>query len=139
MGILAPGVAVVAQTFDRHQAFDEEVSEFDEEAVFGGIENERGELFADTILHEADFLPLDELAFGFGGAAFGLARLLGDLGKFGFGNGRFAVRSFAVAAPLCMMDDDAFKAFVGVGPWGGVAALGDFGPPLNAGAKQALW
>ena len=79
VGVFAPGVAVVAQRVDGDQAFDEEVGEFDEEAVFGGVQHQRGKLFADAVLHEADLLPLDQFAFGLGGAALGLAGFFGDL------------------------------------------------------------
>ena len=84
VGVFAPGVAVVAQRVDRDQPFDEQVGEFHKEAKLGGIEDEPGEFFAHAILHEADLFPFHEFAFGFGGAALGLARLLGDLREFGF-------------------------------------------------------
>ena len=87
MRVLAPGVAVAAQRVDGHEALDEEVGELDEEAVFGGVEHQRGELVADAVLHEANFLPLDQFALGFGGAALGLAGFFGDLGELGLGDG----------------------------------------------------
>ena len=85
--VFAPGVAVAAQGVDGDEALDEEIGELDEEAVFGGVEDKRGKLVADAVLHEADLLPLDQLALGFGGAALGLAGFVGDLGEFGLGDG----------------------------------------------------
>ena len=87
--VLAPGVAVGAQSVDGDEALDEEIGELDKEAEFGGVEDESGELVADAVLHEANFLPLDKLALGFGGAALGVAGFFGDLGEFGFGDGRW--------------------------------------------------
>ena len=77
-GVYAIGIVVVAQRVEGHEAFDEEIVELDEEAVFGRIENHRVEVFSDAITHELDFFPLDELAFGLCGAALGLAGLLGE-------------------------------------------------------------
>ena len=54
-----------------------------------GIQHQRGKLLAHAVLHEADLLPLHQFAFGLGGAALGLAGLLGNLRQFGFGDGRF--------------------------------------------------
>ena len=87
MGVLAEDVAIVAHGIEGDEAFDEEVSEFDEETVLGGVEDEGMEFFADAVLHEADFFPFHEFAFGFGGAALGLAGFRGDLCEFGFGDG----------------------------------------------------
>ena len=80
MRVLAPGVAVVAERVDGYEALDKEISQLDEEAEFGGVEHQGGKLFAHLVLHEADFLPLDQFAFGFGGATLGLACFFGDLG-----------------------------------------------------------
>ncbi len=88
--VFAPGVAVVAQRVDGDQALDKKVGELDEEAVFGGVEHQGGKFLADAVLHEANLLPLHQLALGLGGAALGLAGFLGDLRELGFGNGRFA-------------------------------------------------
>ena len=90
MRVLAPGVAVVAQGVDGHEALDEQVGQLDKEAVLGRVEDKGGKLLADAVLHEANLLPLDQFALGLGGAALGLAGLFGDLGEFGFGDGRFA-------------------------------------------------
>ncbi len=79
-GVFAVGVVVVAERVDGNESLDEEVVELDEEAVFGGVENHGVEVFADAVAHELDLLPLDEFAFGFGGAALGLAGFLGDGG-----------------------------------------------------------
>ena len=87
-GIFAVGVIVVAERVDGDKSLDEEVVEFDEESVFGGVEDHGVEVFADAVAHELDLLPFDEFAFGVGGAAFGLAGFLGDGGEFGFGDGR---------------------------------------------------
>ena len=87
MGVFAPGVAVAAQGVDGDEALDEEVGKLDEEAVFGGVEDECGKFVADTVLHETNFLPFDQLALGVGGAALGDARFVGDLGEFGLGDG----------------------------------------------------
>ena len=84
MRVFAPGVAVGAQSVDGHQALDEEIGELDEEAEFGGIEDEGRELVADAVLHEANFLPFDQFALGLGGAALGVAGFFGDLGEFGY-------------------------------------------------------
>ena len=85
--VLAPGIAVGAEGVDGDKPLDKEIGELDKEAVFGGVEDEGGELFADAVLHEADFLPLDQFALGFGGAALGVAGFFGDLGELGFGDG----------------------------------------------------
>ncbi len=47
------------------------------------------EVLADAVLHEADLLPLDELALGVVGAALGLRGLGGDGGELVFGDGRW--------------------------------------------------
>ena len=86
--VFAPGEAVAAQGVDGDEALDEEIGELDEEAVFGGVEHQGGKLVADAVLHEANLLPLDQLALGLGGAALGLAGFFGDLGEFGLGDGR---------------------------------------------------
>ena len=73
------------QGVDGDEAFDEEVVELDEEAVFGAGEDGGVEVLADAGLHELDFFPLHELALGFVGAAFGLGGFEGDGGEFGYG------------------------------------------------------
>ena len=87
MRVLAPGVAIGTQRIDGHEALDKEIGELDKEAEFGGVEDEGGELVADAVLHEANFLPFDQLALSFGGAALVVAGFLGNLGEFGFGDG----------------------------------------------------
>ncbi len=73
VGVFAPGIAVVAQCVDGDQALDKKIGEFDEEAVFRGVEHQGGKFLAHAILHEAHFLPLHQFALGLGGAALGLA------------------------------------------------------------------
>jgi hypothetical protein len=55
-----------------------EVGQFHEEAVFGGGNDERVEILAHAVGHEFDLLPLDQLALGVGGAAFGLRAFVGQ-------------------------------------------------------------
>ena len=88
MRILAPGVAVVAQRVDGHQPFDKQIGQLDKEPVFSGVQHQRGKLLADLVLHEANLLPLHQLAFGLGCASLGLAGLFGNLRQFGLGDGR---------------------------------------------------
>src|SRR4051812_17378061 len=47
--VLAVGVAVVGERGERHQALDEQVFEFDEEAELGHADDERRELVADAV------------------------------------------------------------------------------------------
>ena len=77
---VAEEVAVVLQGGDGDEAFDEEVVELDEEAVLGAGEDDGVEVLADAVLHEFDLFPLDELALGVVGSAFGLA----GFGGYGF-------------------------------------------------------
>ena len=114
--VFAPRVAVVAQRVDRNQAFDKQVGEFDEEAVLGGVEHQRGKFLANPVLHEAHLFPLHQLALGFGSAALGLAGFLGDLRQLGFGNRRLSAEAFAWPQLFSMVDDDALQRFVGVRP-----------------------
>src|ERR1700722_5383646 len=49
--VFTEGVAIVAQSCDGDETFNEEISQLDKHAVFGWIEHECGELFAYAILH----------------------------------------------------------------------------------------
>ena len=125
--VLAPGVAVVAQRVDGHQAFDKQIGQFDEQAVFVGVQHQRGKLLADAILHEADLLPLHEFAFGLCGAALGLAGFFGNLGEFGFGDWgidlgeRILLRAWPVKCGTRLMG----KPSLWMRPRRAVAAFGD--------------
>src|SRR5208282_5713326 len=80
-GVFAEGVVVVverAKCLDGHEAFDEEVGELDKESVLGGAEDHGVEVLTDAVTHELHLFPLDELALGVGGAAFGFAAFGGD-------------------------------------------------------------
>jgi len=79
--------AEVGEGGERDEAFDEEVLKLDEEAVFGGADDEGVEFVADAVFHEAHFFPFDELALGVVGVAFGLGGGLGDGGEVGDGEG----------------------------------------------------
>ncbi len=138
VGVLAPGIAIVKKTLDRDKAFDEEFGEFDEEAVFRGIENEGGEFFANSILHEADLLPFDKFPLGLSGAAFGLTGLFGDLSQFGFGYGWLALESFAATVFLRVMDNDTLQALVGVGPGRSVAAFSNICAAVHSRTEQGF-
>src|SRR5205814_10513225 len=80
-GVLVIGVAIVSEAGERHQAFNKEIRQFDEEAEFRDTDDESVEIFANAILHEFDFLPFHQLAFGSVGATFGLAGLFGYIVK----------------------------------------------------------
>src|ERR1019366_9757955 len=52
--VLLISVLVAGQAVDGDESFDEEIGEFDEEAVFGGGDDEGVEIFADATGHELD-------------------------------------------------------------------------------------
>ena len=58
------------------------IGQLHEEAELGDADDQAVEVFAHTVLHEFDFLPLHQFAFGFVGAALGLAGFFGDVVKF---------------------------------------------------------
>src|SRR5208337_1533049 len=76
------GVAVVSERVERDQALDEEVGELHEESELGYADDQAVEIFSDAALHELHFLPFHQAAFGFVGAAFGLAGFVGDVVEF---------------------------------------------------------
>ncbi len=76
--VFAVSVDIVDQAIERHQAFDEQIGELDEEPELGGVHDHRIEVFADAVLHELYLLPLDELPLGFGGASLVVGRFFGD-------------------------------------------------------------
>src|ERR1035437_8957316 len=88
--VLLISVLIAGQGVDGHQAFDKQVRQFHEEAVPGGGDDQRVEIFPDAVGHELDLLPLDEFAFGVGGAAFGLRTLVGQRIQVFFARSRFA-------------------------------------------------
>ena len=88
--ILAPRVAVVAQRVDRHQPLDKQVRQLDKQPILGRIQHQRGKLLAHPVLHEADLLPLHQLALGLGRAALGQAGLLRNLRQLRLRNRRLA-------------------------------------------------
>src|SRR5271166_2439117 len=69
---------VVIQRVEWYEAFDEEVGEFHEESELGYADDQAVEVFPNAALHKLYFFPFHEAAFGFVGAAFGLAGFLGD-------------------------------------------------------------
>ena len=69
---LAEGQGIDERVWMRDEALDEEVVEFHEKAVLGAGQDGRLEVFADTILHELDLLPLHQFALGVVGATLGL-------------------------------------------------------------------
>jgi hypothetical protein len=79
--------AEVGEGGEGDEALDEEVLELDEEAVFGGADDEGVEFVADAVFHEAHFFPFDEFALGVVGVAFGFGGGLGDGGEVGGGEG----------------------------------------------------
>src|SRR6185312_8083536 len=64
---------------DWHEAFDEQFGQLDEEAVFHDVDDEAVKVFAQAGLHEFEFFPFHELAFGFVGGALGLGGGVGDV------------------------------------------------------------
>src|SRR5690348_10260552 len=78
-GVLVIAVAIIGKRADRYEPLDEQILNFDEKPKFGNADDESIELIADFVLHELDFLPLDQLAFGFIGATLGHAGVHGDL------------------------------------------------------------
>ena len=72
----------IVKRIQRDEPFDEKVGEFDKEAEFGNADDESVEIFSDAALHEFHFFPFHQSAFGFIGAAFGLAGFVGDIVEF---------------------------------------------------------
>jgi len=87
-----------------------------------GFSTSAAKLLADAILHEADLLPLDQFAFGLGGAPFGLAGLLGYLRQLGLGNRRLARKSSDLMRPFPAMNDDPGKSLAGMASRANTAA-----------------
>src|SRR5207247_8438291 len=71
----------VSEAGERHEAFDEEICEFDEEAEFRDTNDESIEIVADAILHEFDFVPFHQLAFSLVRTPLSLAGLFGNVMK----------------------------------------------------------
>ena len=65
-------VVVVGHRRDVDHAFDEVLDQLDEQAEGGDAGDVAVELVADLVRHEADLLPLDQLALGLGGAPLAL-------------------------------------------------------------------
>src|SRR5438552_547427 len=61
---LAIDVRAVLKTLDRHKPFDEQFRKLDEKAALGEADDERVELIAKALRHEAHFLPFHQLALG---------------------------------------------------------------------------
>ena len=59
-----------------HQAFDEVIVEFDEEAEVGQAVDKAGELFAHFGHHELGFLQVDHFPFGIHGVALAFGGVL---------------------------------------------------------------
>ena len=116
MRILTPGIAVAAQRVDGHQPLDKQIGQLDKEAEFGRVQHQRGKLLAHAVLHEANLLPLHQLAFGFGGAALGLAGFLGDLGQLGLRNWRLPGESTPLLRAFSPMNHNPGQTFIGVRP-----------------------
>ena len=72
-------VVVVGHRRDVHQALDEVLDELDVEPEGADAGDVAFELVADLVRHEADLLPLHELALGIVGAALPLGRVAGDV------------------------------------------------------------
>ena len=68
-------VVVVGHRRDMDQALDEMFDELDEQAECRHAGDVAFELVADLVRHEADLLPLHQLAFGIVGAALALRRV----------------------------------------------------------------
>src|SRR5271166_4743552 len=71
-------VAVAGQRVDRHQPLDKELLQFHEKAEFRRADNQRVEIFADSLLHEFGFLPFHEFALGIRGPALGFGAVVAD-------------------------------------------------------------
>ena len=74
-------VVVVGHRRDVHEAFDEVFDELDVEPERRHTRDVAVELVADLVRHEADLLPLDQLALGVIRASLALGRMARDLGE----------------------------------------------------------
>ena len=68
--ILVVNVLIARQRINRHQAFDEQIRQFDKQTVPRRADHQSIEFIADAVLHELRFLPFHKFAFGIGGPAF---------------------------------------------------------------------
>src|ERR1051326_2682387 len=93
--VLAEGITIVGQAPERHQPFDEQIFQFDEQPILRDADHQPRELFAQALLHELHLLPLDEFAFGIGCAALGFAGRFANVVEFLFADWRRKVPRFA--------------------------------------------
>ena len=76
--VLVIEIAIARKRFDGHQSFDKKSANSTKKPKLRGADDERIELFADTVFHEFDFFPLDQFAFGFRRAALGERSVVAD-------------------------------------------------------------
>ena len=58
-GVLVIGVAIAGDGGERHQAFDEQFVELDEETELGDADDQPVELLTQALLHEFSFFPFE--------------------------------------------------------------------------------
>ena len=79
--LLDEAVVVVGHRRDVHHAFDEVLDQLDVQAEGADAGDVALELVADLVRHEADLLPLHQLALGVGGPTFALGGVARHLGQ----------------------------------------------------------
>src|SRR5271170_797302 len=83
---IAKHVAIILQRRQRHEPFNKQLIQFNEEPILRTRKYDRVEVFAHSILHELDLLPLNQLTLCIIGAPLRLARLGSDCSQFGLWN-----------------------------------------------------
>lgn len=80
--VLIEPVMISLQRSQWHQTLHEQIIEFYKKSKLGDVENDSGKLLTDMVLHEANFLPFDQLSLRIRCPALALAHFLRDGRKF---------------------------------------------------------
>src|SRR5258708_4804692 len=61
---VAKHIAIILQRSQWHESFNKQIIQLNEETILRTRENDGIEVLANTVLHELDLLPLDQLPLG---------------------------------------------------------------------------